>query len=81
MNNHEKAIPKKGCKERKGVQELSAQNGGRPVNSNHAALFLGARIRAVLREGTPRHAKAGHARRGEARWRGDTKSEGDEVTT
>ena len=72
-------IPKKG-KRGKRVQELSAQNGGNPLNSVHAALFGGALMRAVLREGMLRPAKAGHATQGEARRRGDTKDEGDEAT-
>ena len=53
---------------------------GNPRGGLWVVVVVGGLIRAALREGTPRHAKAGHTRRGEARWRGDTKGEGDEAT-
>ena len=53
--------------------------GGTRYSSN-AGRFGRALIRPMFRDATRHDAKRRHARRGEVRWRGDAKGEGDEAT-
>ena len=70
MTNHKNKCPEK-------VLKNDIPNGGGREGWGHgtqAAVGIcwgGGLTRAVLREGTPRHATAGRAMRGEARWRGE----------
>ena len=81
MKNHEENGPEK-------VMQNDAPNGEKGGGghcqeelSSRGGDFGGPLIRAVLREGTPRHATSQARRgRGEARWQGDTKGEGEEAT-
>ena len=78
--NHEKHNHEKEHKEGNRIQELSAQNGGSILNSNHAWRFGGSPNTCCAPRryrGTPRQARRG---RGEVRWRGDTRGEGEEAT-
>ena len=68
MNNHEKTIQQKGKQRKKGSKGYLLRMGGVVGGQAAAGVFWGALARFVLREGMSGHAKAGHARRGEAQW-------------
>ena len=59
------------------VMQTDALNGGGNQRSgDNGGDFSG----PLIRQATQHDAKRGHAMRGEARWRDDTKGEGDEAT-
>ena len=65
-------------KEGKGIHDLSAQNGGEATECYPRGAFWGGpNTCCAPRRHAEARLKVGHARRGEARWRGHTKGEGD----